>query len=73
MKGFRRPMRVNVAGMYLAAKHALPFLFASRPGIMVNRGSAAGLAGMKRRFASCATKEAVVAMIRQLAIEYRPG
>lgn len=70
---FRRLMRVNVEGMYLASKHALPLLFASRPGIMVNIGSVAGLVGVKRRFAYCATKGAVVAMTRQLAVDYPTG
>ena len=33
-------------------------------------GSVAGLVGVKRRFAYCATKGAVIAMTRQLAVEY---
>jgi len=36
----------------------------------VNIGSVAGLVGVKRRFAYCATKGAVVAMTRQLAVDY---
>jgi NAD(P)-dependent dehydrogenase (short-subunit alcohol dehydrogenase family) len=36
----------------------------------VNIGSVAGLIGVKRRFAYCATKGAVVAMSRQLAVDY---
>ncbi len=67
---FRSLFRVNVEGMYLASKYALPLLFAARPGIMVNIGSVAGLVGVKRRFAYCATKGAVVAMTRQLAVDY---
>ncbi len=67
---FRRLFRVNVEGMYLASKHALPLLFAARPGIMVNVGSVAGLIGVKKRFAYCATKGAVVAMTRQLAVDF---
>jgi NAD(P)-dependent dehydrogenase (short-subunit alcohol dehydrogenase family) len=37
---------------------------------MVNMGSVAGLIGVKKRFAYCATKGAVVAMTRQLAVDY---
>jgi 2-keto-3-deoxy-L-fuconate dehydrogenase len=33
-------------------------------------GSVAGLVGIKRRFAYCATKGAVIAMTRQLAVDY---
>jgi NAD(P)-dependent dehydrogenase (short-subunit alcohol dehydrogenase family) len=66
---FRRLLRVNVEGVYLVTKYALPLLKAAR-GSIVNLGSVAGLVGVKRRFAYCATKGAVVAMTRQLAVDY---
>jgi len=66
---FRRLMRVNVEGMFLVAKHALPLIRAAR-GSIVNIGSVAGLIGVKKRFAYCATKGAVIAMSRQLAVDY---
>jgi NAD(P)-dependent dehydrogenase (short-subunit alcohol dehydrogenase family) len=44
-------------------------LLASR-GSIVNIGSVAGLVGIKKRFAYCATKGAVIAMTRQLAVDY---
>ena len=66
---FQRLFRVNVEGMFLATKYALPLLLASH-GSVVNIGSVAGLVAVKKRFAYCATKGAVVAMTRQLAIEY---
>ena len=47
---FQRLFRVNVEGMYLMTKHALPLLKASH-GAIVNIGSVAGLIGVKRRFA----------------------
>jgi NAD(P)-dependent dehydrogenase (short-subunit alcohol dehydrogenase family) len=66
---FDRLMQVNVRGVFLSAKYALPLLRASH-GSMVNMGSVAGLIGVKKRFAYCATKGAVVAMTRQLAVDY---
>jgi NAD(P)-dependent dehydrogenase (short-subunit alcohol dehydrogenase family) len=60
---------VNVEGMYLVTKAAMGKLVASK-GVIVNIGSVAGLVGIKRRFAYCATKGAVVAMSRQLAVDY---
>jgi NAD(P)-dependent dehydrogenase (short-subunit alcohol dehydrogenase family) len=66
---FERLLRVNVEGMFLVTKAAMPLLLASR-GTIVNIGSVAGLIGVKRRFAYCATKGAVVAMSRQLAVDY---
>jgi 2-keto-3-deoxy-L-fuconate dehydrogenase len=66
---FQRLFRVNVDGTYLMTKAALPLLMQVR-GSIVNMGSVAGLVGVKRRFAYCATKGAVVAMTRQLAVDY---
>lgn len=66
---FQRLFRVNVEGMYLVTKYALPLIVASH-GAIVNMGSVAGLVGVKRRWAYCATKGAVVAMTRQLAVDY---
>jgi 2-keto-3-deoxy-L-fuconate dehydrogenase len=66
---FARLFRVNVEGLYLVTKAAIPKLVASK-GVIVNIGSVAGLVGIKRRFAYCATKGAVVAMSRQLAVDY---
>jgi NAD(P)-dependent dehydrogenase (short-subunit alcohol dehydrogenase family) len=66
---FQRLFRVNVEGLFLVTKALLPALLRRR-GCLVNVGSVAGLVGVKRRFAYCATKGAVVAMSRQLAVEY---
>ncbi len=65
-----RVMRVNIDGPFLVTKAALPLLLASEHGAVVNIGSVAGLVGVKRRFAYCASKGAVVAMTRQLAADY---
>jgi NAD(P)-dependent dehydrogenase (short-subunit alcohol dehydrogenase family) len=69
LSDWERVFRVNVTGMFLVTKHAVPLLVASR-GSMVNIGSVAGLIGVRKRFGYCATKGAVVAMTRQLAVDY---
>jgi len=66
---FERLFRVNVQGMFLVTRAAMPLLLESR-GSIVNIGSVAGLVGIKKRFAYCATKGAVIAMTRQLAVDY---
>jgi 2-keto-3-deoxy-L-fuconate dehydrogenase len=66
---FARLMNVNATSVYLVTKAALPLLLAVR-GSIVNIGSVAGLIGIKQRFAYCASKGAVIAMTRQLAVEY---
>lgn len=65
----QRLLRVNVEGTFIVIKAALDKLLPVR-GSIVNLGSVAGLVGVKRRFAYCATKGAVIAMTRQLAVDY---
>lgn len=74
---FDRLMDVNVRGVYLVTRAFLPLLLAERSeerksatGTIVNIASVAGLVGIKQRFAYCTTKGAVIAMTRQLAVEY---
>jgi NAD(P)-dependent dehydrogenase (short-subunit alcohol dehydrogenase family) len=66
---FDRVMRVNVWSVFLVTRAMLPLLLASH-GSIVNIGSAAGSVGVKQRFAYCASKGAVQAMTRQIAVEY---
>jgi NAD(P)-dependent dehydrogenase (short-subunit alcohol dehydrogenase family) len=68
---FRRIFRTNVEGVFLVTRAALPLIRASH-GSVINIGSVAGLVGVKRRFAYCGTKGAVIAFTRQLAVDY-PG
>jgi 2-keto-3-deoxy-L-fuconate dehydrogenase len=72
---FDRLINVNVRAVYLVTRAFLPRLLVAaaenRPvGSIVNIASVAGLVGIKQRFAYCTTKGAVVAMTRQLAVEY---
>lgn len=67
---FRTVMRVNVEGMFNVTAAALPLLASSDRPCIVNIGSVAGLVGVKRRFAYCTSKGAVVSMTRSLAADY---
>jgi NAD(P)-dependent dehydrogenase (short-subunit alcohol dehydrogenase family) len=66
---FERVMRVNVHSVFLVTKALLPKLLESH-GSIVNIGSIAGQVGVKQRFVYCASKGAVIAMTRQLAVDY---
>ena len=66
---FQRLFKVNVEGTFYVTKAAIPLLLASG-GNIVNIGSCAGVKGFRRRFAYSATKGAIYAMTKQLAIEY---
>ena len=72
---FDRLLNVNVRSVYLVTRALLPLLLTTSGdggpvGTVVNIASVAGLVGIKQRFAYCTTKGAVVAMTRQLAVEY---
>ena len=68
---FDRLMNVNVRSVFLVTRALLPLLLASpAKGTIVNIASVAGLIGIRQRFAYCTSKGAVVAMTRQLAVEY---
>jgi NAD(P)-dependent dehydrogenase (short-subunit alcohol dehydrogenase family) len=74
---FDRLLNVNVRSVYLVTRAFMPLLLASQPagdknapGTIINIASIAGLVGVKERFAYCATKGAVIAMTRQLAVDY---
>ena len=68
-KDFERVMRVNVNSVFLVTQAAFSRLLASH-GCIVNIGSVAGSVGVKQRFAYCASKGAVQAMTRQIAVDY---
>jgi len=61
---------VNVRGTFLTCKHALPGMVARGSGTIVNMGSIAGLVGLRNRAAYCASKGAVIALTRALAVDH---
>jgi len=71
---FDRLLNVNVRAVYLVTRAFLPRLLAARDdrqvGAIINMGSVAGQVGIRQRFAYCTSKGAVLAMTRQLAVEY---
>ncbi|NYF50702.1 SDR family NAD(P)-dependent oxidoreductase [Tunturiibacter gelidoferens] len=66
---FDRLMKVNVYSIFLVTQAMLPLILQAH-GSIVNIGSVAGMVGVKQRFAYCASKGAVLAMTRQLAVDY---
>lgn len=71
---FDRLFNVNVRSVYLVTRAFLPLLLAAADdrhvGNVVNICSVAAQVGIKQRFAYCTSKGAVLAMTRQLAVEY---
>jgi len=61
---------VNVRGTFLCCKHAIPDMVRRGGGSIVNIGSIAGLVGLRNRAAYCASKGAVIALTRALAVDH---
>jgi NAD(P)-dependent dehydrogenase (short-subunit alcohol dehydrogenase family) len=67
---FDRLYAINIKGVYHGSLHAVRHFREQGGGLVLNIASVAGLVAVERRFAYCATKGAVVAMTRELAIDY---
>jgi NAD(P)-dependent dehydrogenase (short-subunit alcohol dehydrogenase family) len=61
---------VNARGTFLCCKHAIPAMRAHGGGAIVNVASVAALVGLRNRAAYCASKGAVVALTRALAVDH---
>lgn len=69
---FDRVVAVNLRGVFLCAKYAIPHLEASGRGAIVNLASTFGMVAAHNTPAYAATKGGVIALTRQLAIDYGP-
>lgn len=63
-------MTVNVKSVYLGCKYAIPQMIEQGGGVIINTASVAGMIGIVKRAAYCASKGAVIALTRQVATEY---
>jgi NAD(P)-dependent dehydrogenase (short-subunit alcohol dehydrogenase family) len=61
---------VNARGTFLTCKHAIPDMASRGGGAIVNVASVAALVGLRNRAAYCASKGAVVALTRALAVDH---
>lgn len=61
---------VNARGTFLTCKHAIGPMTQNGGGVIVNIASVAGLVGLRRRAAYCASKGAVIALTRALAVDH---
>jgi NAD(P)-dependent dehydrogenase (short-subunit alcohol dehydrogenase family) len=66
---FEHTLRVNVVGVFLTLKHALPHLRAAGGGTLLCTTSQAGVHGYRDLTAYCASKFAVVGIVQSLAQE----
>lgn len=67
---YERVMRTNATAVFTTCREAYPHLVAAGGGIIVNIGSFFDKIGVKRNLAYCASKAAVGAITRCLAVEW---
>ena len=63
-------LNLNLKGVFLGAKHAIPLMLKAGGGSIINTASTFGLIAFPRMPAYCASKGGVVALTRQLALDY---
>ena len=63
-------MAVNVRGVFLCTKFAIPAMKANGGGTIVNTASVVAAVGIRNRAAYCASKGAVAALTRAIAIDH---
>jgi len=67
-----RVVNVNLRGVYLMCKYALPHMKARRSGAIINMSSCAAEMGLARRAAYAATKGAVLALTKSMQVDCAP-
>lgn len=67
---WRRVLDVNLTGVYLGMKHALPVMMERGGGSIISTASVAGLVGWRAAAAYSAAKAGVINLTRTAALEY---
>lgn len=65
-----RVFAVNARGVFVGTRSVLPHMLDRGRGAIVNTASVAGMVGLRDRAAYCASKGAVIAFTKQVAIQY---
>ncbi len=72
LEAWRRCLAVNLDGVFLFAKHAVPLMKAQRSGAIIITSSTAGIHGYPNRAPYAASKWAVNGLMKTLAMELGP-
>jgi NAD(P)-dependent dehydrogenase (short-subunit alcohol dehydrogenase family) len=70
VEDWHRLLAVNMTGVFFGCKFGIEQMRRSGGGVVVNTASVAGLVGVRERAAYCATKGAIVAMTRAMALDH---
>jgi NAD(P)-dependent dehydrogenase (short-subunit alcohol dehydrogenase family) len=65
-----RTMAIDLKGVFLGCKYAIPHMLRQGGGVICNTSSAAGQVGVLNRAAYCAAKAGVLGLTKSIAIDY---
>lgn len=65
-------INVNLKGVYLCSRYAIPHMIAGGGGAIVNIASVGGLVGAQQHAAYCSAKAGVLNLTRQMAVDFGP-
>lgn len=65
-----RLMAVNLKGVYLGCKYAIPLMRRQGGGVIINTASVVAIVGIANRAAYCASKGGVAALTRAVAVDH---
>lgn len=72
LEDWDRVFSVNVKSMFLTCKYVLPVMMKHKKGSIINTASPGALVGLRGISAYCASKGAVPALTRSIAVDYAP-
>ncbi|MFH1427021.1 MAG: glucose 1-dehydrogenase [Patescibacteria group bacterium] len=63
-------LNVNLKSVFLSSKNVIPIMLKQKKGKIINIASIAGLVGFDQTSAYCASKGGIIALTKEMAIEY---
>jgi NAD(P)-dependent dehydrogenase (short-subunit alcohol dehydrogenase family) len=70
LEGFERVIGINLRGVWLGMKYAIPHMLKAGGGSIINTSSTAGLSGVRGGCAYAAAKHGVIGLTKTAALEY---
>ena len=65
-------MNVNLKGVYLCSKYAIPYMKQAGGGSIINAGSTVSFVGSPKSAPYCASKGGLLILTKQMALDYAP-
>lgn len=69
-KDWDKTMNINLKGMFLCAKHVIPYMQKKKKGVIINTSSVLGLMGGTDVVAYSSTKGGIIAMTKSMALDH---